>query len=618
MATGADDDDGECRVSLPDLFPEALLGDSSVTDSVADVATEPDAAGFPTEFDDQRRECPPSPPVRPSCASPHSADDAVRRLESRLVSMCDRIWEKVAQVNEQTTILGSEVAVVKEHTIALGGAVATIKAGAVCPRPTNATSTLEAPAAQELAELFESVAAAQADMERRFPEALVDVRAEFGETVRCLDYRVGERFDAEGARAAHLEFMLMEQREAAQAELQCLQITCQARAERVTHDRNEALAQLYVECEHNAAVVGQELNEAHAQQRADWEHNTADVAQELERVRGERATLPRRVEQCEEALQEERMRGLGLDDMHRATQAGLQRLLDHHEVLHLALNALQERTQGLERDIKALHQDVGALRCEATASAEELPGLVLRRAEARCQADALQARSALRDTEQRFADSLDDVRTHINQALPRLESGLTKLAAAIDAALCRMDRAFEATEARNSERFKTLADEVAGRIEEEHMQHAAACSAIDRRLAEVEVRISVLNRWETAEDQQHTRYDGHLALQDQRLTAHEHQLQRLAQQCDTIPKALEARVDDVRAAAKQDITTSALALYQGEVRLWAKMALLGCHSRAASMALSDQLTPQPPSGPSLHPPGLYWDGVHSPWQLPAG
>merc|ERR1719221_1274883 len=261
---------------------------------------------------------------------------------------------------------------VKEHTIALGGEVATMRAGAVCPPPADCLPPAEMTAAQELSELVENIAAAQADTERRFPEALADVHAELGEAVRCLDGRVREHTEVEGARTAYLESMLMEHHEGDHAELQRLQSEFERNAESVTHDRTEALAQLYLECEQNAAVMAQKQNEACAQLRADWEHNAADVAHVLERVCGERAALPGRVEQCEEALQEARMRGLGLDDSHRATQAGLQRLSDQHEALHLAHVQLQERTQAIDRDSKTLHQDLGALRRQSIASAEEL------------------------------------------------------------------------------------------------------------------------------------------------------------------------------------------------------------------------------------------------------
>jgi len=492
---------------------------------------------------------------------PPPGDDVVRRLESRLVCMCDRIWEKVA--------------VIEEHMAKLADEVAIAKAASARP-PLGDGAVAGARSAKELSELVESLVASQANLDRRFPEELGEVRQVLAREVQGL----GENLEAVGGRINELESMANEQREAALAQVTNVESACQARVERSVRGCDEALTQL----------------------RTDLENRIAEFPQALERVRGEQTAVTRRVEQCELVtqrveqcelkLREEREHGRGLDEAQRSTQAGLQRLSDRHDALRLAHDALQDNSKTLERESRAFRQELGALRQEVAASAEELPGLVLRRVEARCEADAHQAQGALRTAEQRLGEALSKVCTRVEVALPKLEARALEQDAALHAALRRMDMGFDAAETRSDERFKGLAVEVAERIEQERAQQVAACGAIDQRIQEAEPRICGLERTVLGADQQRVLYDQHLALQEQRLTLQEDRIQRLMEQCSTIPQALEARLEAARAAAKEDIAASSIAAFQGEMRLWAKMAQLG-GSGGASPTAFDAAPPIP-------------------------
>ncbi|CAE6936935.1 unnamed protein product [Symbiodinium sp. CCMP2456] len=122
--------------------------------------------------------------------------------------------------------------------------------------------------------------------------------------------------------------------------------------------------------------------------------------------------------------------------------------------------------------------------------------------------------------------------------------------------------------------LQKLAQEVAERMDEgQESQRLASAATEGRLLGQLESyngRLLAAESWRSA-------FQEREAAREQRLSSLGEAMRKMEAVCKDVP-ALESRIDEARAAIKEDLAASAMNAFQGEMRLWAKMAQLGVAS----------------------------------------
>lgn len=189
------------------------------------------------------------------------------------------------------------------------------------------------------------------------------------------------------------------------------------------------------------------------------------------------------------------------------------------------------------------------------------------------------------------AETLDaqarDLDKRLSQRLASADSVMLELREDITVLEASGRKARHSLEAKASDQLQMglqkLAGEVAERLEQERLHQFTALSVVDRRLTEGleprlgsaerrleanELRIAAGEAWQSACQQRQL-------AQEQRLEAQSESLRRIDEHCQELPPRLELRLKEARAACKEDLAASVLSAFQGEIRLWAKVAQLG-------------------------------------------
>lgn len=150
--------------------------------------------------------------------------------------------------------------------------------------------------------------------------------------------------------------------------------------------------------------------------------------------------------------------------------------------------------------------------------------------------------------------------------------------------------------------------------------------ASERRLTglrdDVDQRYSSGERWQATADSRHSAAEQSLVDHRRKLADMDEQLRRVAVQCQELPSGFEgrvmdmftelhARMDQERSAIREELGRSALTAFNGELKLWAKVNQLGSHGSGPAPARyywEGQATPQP--GAPMVPVGaMSWPGL---------
>ncbi|CAE7194906.1 unnamed protein product [Symbiodinium pilosum] len=119
--------------------------------------------------------------------------------------------------------------------------------------------------------------------------------------------------------------------------------------------------------------------------------------------------------------------------------------------------------------------------------------------------------------------------------------------------------------------LQKLAREVAERMDEAQEYQRLTATAVESRLVgqleSYNGRLLAAESWRSAFQERET-------ARDQRLGTLGEAVRKIETSCKEIP-TLQARIEEARAAIKEDLAASAMSAFQGEMRLWAKMAQLG-------------------------------------------
>eukprot|EP00929_Paragymnodinium_shiwhaense_P012895 TRINITY_DN120773_c0_g1_i1.p1 TRINITY_DN120773_c0_g1~~TRINITY_DN120773_c0_g1_i1.p1 ORF type:complete len:697 (-),score=200.47 TRINITY_DN120773_c0_g1_i1:183-2273(-) len=187
--------------------------------------------------------------------------------------------------------------------------------------------------------------------------------------------------------------------------------------------------------------------------------------------------------------------------------------------------------------------------------------------------DIAACRQASEANARRVSEQLDTVLMASEKRLERsLERGLVDERVCREAAAAEDSRWRSALEAAVRQGFedvhssveqvgskvKQLALEAADRIHEERLRSTSSQEVVEKRLdAVIEPRIASAERVATAHSQV--------------LEAHSARLGALATMLSTdVPQQLEARIEEARLNAKEDLAATALAAFESEMRLWAR------------------------------------------------
>lgn len=607
------------------------------------------------------------PLSRAALSSTAPEDGSELRLERKMVSMCDRLWEKVAQIEDVVGFLHAEskrlndslvlrnILGSPEHSeqpVAPHVLVAGVSAG-----PSLEGSSL--PIAQMREWLREELAVERQEREAshaRLVQMLGDHQAKLvkngadlgelstrlsaEEKFRNLETRMAEQLEAcrrenkhlatevEVIKAAHKPEELVQvrgflatlppwlerlQQENADAQgtlaqevghrKQLEHILCQVEAgmAEILEERKglqPRLGALEASCHELNSLVGSAQDKMdqhrHALQCSEWQREGRSSLQTLRdevagRMQGDKLAQ-QQLQQVQEQLR-----------LHSQQQDQL--LHQHDHQYHQQEQQLQGHTQQqqqLQQQLQQLQQQLQLLQQlqqQQLQEHEELMRLELKQAQNRLE-QQLCTEAARLDVEVRASE------LRVGQRCITADASLAAFHEELRSLETASRRERQTVETRSDESLQVglqkLAAEVAERIEQVRQEHLTQNVATERRLvagfeprflsserrAEVfDGRLGAADAWQAACHQRQ-------AAHEQRLEAHSELLHAMPEETEHL---LDARMQAVRAACKEDIAAMALSAFKSEVRLWAKVA---------------QLSGVPAPGTRLEP---RWDGQA--WQF---
>merc|ERR1719401_1893377 len=164
-----------------------------------------------------------------------------------------------------------------------------------------------------------------------------------------------------------------------------------------------------------------------------------------------------------------------------------------------------------------------------------------------------QALPTVIDRTQSLEESMTNIESCITDMSVKFEQEVRKLGA-------------DTIEGLKMERSRTNSD-LAGSLERCQAETRPRFDALDHRCGQFEKQCATL-------DQRFALCEQQSRLQDSRVCSHDDMLRQLSLRCQEIPCQLEARLDEVRSAAKEDLAATTLTALQGEMKLMAKVAQL--------------------------------------------
>jgi len=552
-------------------------------------------------------------PVRPQ----GQADDMERRLGQKINGMCDRIWEKLAQLEEHVAFLQTEVKQssevpalsdahkeqVEELRLQLENQADSVKR---CDQSMKDQGELlleeiqNAHTARELLRQSREEDSARLDkLESVVADSSRYDTLEAVVAARCdtLETAVAETREA----ALHLNEMM--ESIAAKLDSRCSDLELELRR------GAEALAQLLGEHEQQLGSIGQDLARATAERAelAQQLTTTGRDGKELEQlVRKYHQQDQEEVQRIAQSLRQElSLQQLTAESASRSLQEMSLRMRSMEEsalsqVQRLAAEATarSEADHALERCLREHFQERQLHEQQLWTEANKKLGVDISRLER----EMLKSTSALEHRLGGVEHSASDCKRRIDESLTRQERAEERQAA--------LEHQRATLEQEHSLHLRRLDERCVEEIPKQLEAHGTQLRRLNdccnkeilkqleaqgqqlRRLGErcieeipkkLEVHSKQLRRLEEeipqrheALEQQLRRLNEHCAGEMSRqIQAQDVQLRRLDERVADIPRHLEARLEDMRASAKEDLMASAVNSFHGEVKLWASMAQLG-------------------------------------------
>lgn len=541
--------------------------------------------------------------------------------------MNDRIWAKVVKIEEHAASMQSDLARLKAEARFSVGPTAVAQTGGelvkeqlfeLSTRLDDLQVNQEAMQSQVVVqqELAHKLLEAQEYMKAETKEELQELHAEFAATIQeetekiqglvteKIQGQVTEKIQGQvmdklrteseqhSADSDKIQQSLVQLRDELSNQMAQFQ-EAHGAMEVAANECSEAILQV----QHDTQNVLEALEPRLARCEARWDEEGSEILQQLpeamstiKELRSELGECLCKVEQNEADLKKVSGHQTQLQDLHGQIQ---------EEVSHLGetarnVDALEDDLAEHRKSTSTIYKEVESL-LEATGDLREK----LREGEVRGQ-ETRQDLEELRRKEGQQGERL----LAAEQALPNLERNLCGRTKTLEDSLGDARASVDMV----TSRMQRLASELAQGLAEERSRARADCdAAVDRWQSEARPRLDNLDCWRGAVEHQQAAINERCAanehrysLQDQRLTSHDDLLHRLAERCQEIPRLLEARVDEVRAEAKDGLTASTLTAFQGEMALMAKIA-----------QLTGAGGPAPGPQPMPHAqPGLVFDGQH--------
>lgn len=532
--------------------------------------------------------------------------ESVRRVEQRVVSMCDRLWEKLALVEDQVATVAAQALLQgndkEPPTVASFHGLLADLAGRV------------EPAVASQAERLSALQKVQAESHDRFSVGLTELQGQLSELLQLFEDR---RVAVDTCHAA-LEARSKEYG----AELV-------SQLEHATESRYEVLAR-QLRCELVSLSQTQEGLAAEVGRQA------LAASEEMKRCSGEHSGLVHRVEQCETELRRlDRSRSEAVEEREVAseqqralrtsvlrTQERLEEQQAAHEALQTSVKNLQQGSAAQQETLHRVALDLVMVRQAAEEEAgrhrlatEGLAGqLKLDVARLGAEAERLDAAISVSQArlEERAVHVTADVRSLREQALSRVDQRVV----AVEAEIQKWREALVFLESRFHEQVQKCAtaeqlQSVGARVTESAeriaavaiQQHAvqadARAESMERQLSTANTRLDVLDqqradgaKWradiEASLDSHHAVLRERSSVQDH-LERHDESIKYLSRACDAFPELLEVSVAEARTSARDDLAAHALAAFQGEVKLWTKLAQMGGHGLGPPPSLAPDL-----------------------------
>jgi chromosome segregation ATPase len=260
----------------------------------------------------------------------------------------------------------------------------------------------------------------------------------------------------------------------------------------------------------------------------------------------------------------------------------LESLKEQQTELHDASEGTLKQLEDAERTIEFVKDDLQKHRLATTPCIKEVESLLqkvdtLQDQLSQAQAQSQHTRGDLDDLKQKEVRRGEDLAS-VQQSIPPLESKTQMLESLLgDVRTSLIDA---------DSRVQRLKSELSEGLAEERSSTRKDCdNAAERCQSEARPRLESLEIWRGSVDQQQATIRERCDTQEHRnllqAAASDEKLHRLAEQWQVGVRSLEARLDEARAAAKEDLTATTLSLHMGEMALITKMAQLSSHVHRA-------------------------------------
>jgi len=242
-------------------------------------------------------------------------------------------------------------------------------------------------------------------------------------------------------------------------------------------------------------------------------------------------------------------------------------------------NKVADLDAHFKKDLIAQQEKVSAV-CKEVAGMHEVMGsLNLRQDD--CEDRVREHRNELDDLREkgsRQGAQLLDLSAMVQEAIP----AVVRRTESLEGSLSHLESSIENISSRCTQDIQKISNEFSSSLREERSRARGELAAsVERWHAEAEPRFTSIDRWrsnmerrEVALDQRCASYEHRYSLQDQRLTSHDEAVRRLADKHQEIQMLVETRINEVRAAAKDDLAATTLTALQGEMKLMARLAQL--------------------------------------------
>jgi len=471
------------------------------------------------------------------------------------VSMIDCLWEKVTKVSDDVDSLQEQV---QGHSTEINAWI-----------PNH-----EVARRSELEELSKACASLRADCATR--RQLEDQATELQGAWRTPVASLSERLGALEATVKEIPTRLSRESDAAKYALDGLEQRLEQRIQTVVSDRirtaaSEAEVLRDAALERLRAALRQQLQEEAERQ----EQNTSQLKQRLTDRLDDVAAGLRRLEVSRQSETADRLDSAQKELSHLAAeQMRLARSVDENRKL---VDACSEDNR---RSLESESRRVAEVEARSLSSSSEIQRLG-QKLELQSQEFLSRSKEISQHVDEQMQQAtrrLQELGQELKQACEAASSTKTELLARLKDVQEEEDGQRRSMEERSNalldRGLQKLAQEVAERMDEgQENQRLASATTEGRLLGQLESyngRLLAAESWRSA-------FQEREAAREQRLSSLGEAMRKMEVVCKDIP-ALETRIDEARAAIKEDLAASAMNAFQGEMRLWAKMAQLGVAS----------------------------------------